>query len=44
MFFQILHNTDILDTQGLIHKEKVDTDRKKGFQISVVTKKIATQG
>ena len=31
-------------SQELIHKEKVDIDREKGAQISVVARKIATQG
>ena len=30
--------------QGLIQKEKVDIDGEKGAQISIVTKKIVTQG
>ena len=31
-------------TPGLIQKEKVDIDGEKGAQISIVAKKIATQG
>ena len=30
--------------QGLIQKEKVDIDGEKGVQISIVPKKIVTQG